>query len=506
MTRIMIIECMQEISSFNPLRCDYDAFHIEHGDELLMHRGKNTSIGGALDSFDGEPEIEVVPVFAARAGSDGLLSAHGWERLRNELISAAREHAGSVDGVYVSLHGAMGAEGELDPEGALLEELRSMVGPDIPVVISLDLHGILTERMIRNCNAIAIYHTYPHIDFADTGARAARLLTGRLAGGTRPVVARVVIPALVRGDELITKSGCYGTLIRECQRLERDGTALAAGIMIGNPFTDVPELCSQVIVMTDGNEASARREAERIAAEFWSLRHRMQAKLVSLERAIAQAATIDRPVSFTDAADATSSGATGDSNRILRALADAGYSKRVLAQIVDPRAAAAAHAVGVGGRIEVELGGSLDPDRFTPMPISARVRLLSDGQARLETMKLPLAAGPTAVLEWNNFTVVVMSRTVSLFDRAMYYANGLDPRDFDLIVVKSPHTERHMYDDWVEVNFNIDAPGATSADLRSLGHTICARPIYPLDDAVEFSPSAQIFHTGSRDAGRNAAQ
>ena len=108
-------------------------------------------------------------------------------------------------------------------------------------------------------------------------------------------------------------------------------------------------------------------------------------------------------------------------------------------------------------------------------------------------MKIGLDAGPTAVLTFDNFTVVVLSRTVSLFDRAMYYSNGLDPVDFDLIVVKSPHTEHHMYDVWVEKNFNVDAPGATSANLKSLGHTICARPIYPLDEDVTFEPQPVIY-------------
>jgi microcystin degradation protein MlrC len=108
-------------------------------------------------------------------------------------------------------------------------------------------------------------------------------------------------------------------------------------------------------------------------------------------------------------------------------------------------------------------------------------------------MKTGLDAGPTAVLTFDNFTVVVLSRTVSLFDRAMYYSNGLDPQDFDLIVVKSPHTEHHMYDGWVEKNFNIDAPGATSANLQTLGHTICARPMYPLDEIVEFIPTSSIY-------------
>ena len=108
-------------------------------------------------------------------------------------------------------------------------------------------------------------------------------------------------------------------------------------------------------------------------------------------------------------------------------------------------------------------------------------------------MKIGLDAGPTAVLTFDNFTVVVLSRTVSLFDRAMYYANGLNPQDFDLIVVKSPHTEYAMYDAWVEKNFNIDIPGATSANLPTLGHTLCARPIFPLDEGVTFAPNATLY-------------
>ncbi|WP_048649335.1 M81 family metallopeptidase [Nitratireductor soli] len=493
MPTVLIVECMQEISSFNPVPSEYENFEVERGEALLGHRGKNTAIGGALSVFEADAGIRLVPTIAARAGSAGLLSSQGWQQLSAELLDAVAARLDGVDGIYVSLHGAMGADGELDPEGHLLSEIRHMAGPSVPIVISLDLHGILTDRMIRQVDGMAIYHTYPHVDFADTGARAARLLLGLLSGGVAPTVARVVIPALVRGDELITRTGCYGDLIGECRRLEREGTALSAGIMIGNPFTDVPELCSQVIVVTDGDAAAAQREAERLAAEFWPMRHRMQGKLMPLDRAIAQARTIDGPVCFTDAADATSSGATGDSNAILHALRDKGYPKRVLAQIVDPEAAAAAHRAGVGARVEVTLGGAMDPARFTPMPVKAHIKLLSDGSGRLETMKLVLDAGPTAVLEYDNVTVVVMSRSVSLFDRAMYFANGLNPADFDLIVVKSPHTEYAMYDQWVEKNFNIDAPGATSADIRQLGHTICARPMFPLDDIADFAPKASLY-------------
>jgi microcystin degradation protein MlrC len=492
MPKILIFEMKQEISSFNPLTSGYENFHILEGEQLYRHRGLNTEFGGAFAVFDQHADIEIVPTILAAAGSAGILSAEGWKKLSTQVLDSIRAKIDEADAIYACLHGAMGAEGELDPEGHVLAEVRKMAG-DKPMVLSLDLHGICTDRMLKQIDGLVLYHTYPHVDFGDTGARAARLLLKLIAGGVKPTLARVVMPTLVRGDELITATGCYGDLIRECQRIERDGTALAAGIMIGNPFTDVPELCSQVLVTTDGDPETAKREAIRLAEEFWPQRFRMQGKLIPLDRAIAQAKTMKGPLIFTDAADATSSGATGDSNAIISALRDAGYKGKVLAQIVDPVAAAAAHKAGVGATIKVTLGGYHDKRRYKPMQVEAKVKLLSDGQARLETMKTPLDAGPTAVLTFGNFTVVVFSTSISLFDRAMYYANGCNPPDFDLIVVKSPHTEHHMFEAWAEKNFNIDAPGATSADLKSLGHTICARPMYPMEADTTFTPNAVIY-------------
>ena len=174
--RVLIAECMQEISSFNPLQSQYEDFRIETGEALLAGRGLNTAIGGALSVFDGRSDVSVVPTISARANSAGILSEQGWLRLLAEVLRAIVAHAGKVDALYISLHGAMGAVGEPDPEGLLLAEIRSAFGPDVPIVISLDLHGILTDRMLRQVDGLTAYKTYPHVDFADTGARAARLL------------------------------------------------------------------------------------------------------------------------------------------------------------------------------------------------------------------------------------------------------------------------------------------------------------------------------------------
>jgi microcystin degradation protein MlrC len=495
--KILLAECMQEISSFNPVLSEYGNFTVRRGQQLLAQRGQNSALAGAVSTFTARGDVSLAPAYGARAGSAGLLSQTGWARLADEILGAIAESARGIDGVYFSMHGAMGADGELDPEGYLLEQTRRIVGDRVPIVLSLDLHGVLTERMLRHIDGLTLYHTYPHVDFADTGARAATLLMTIVDRRLNPVIGRVVMPTLVRGDELITKSGCYGDIVREAQLLEREGRALAAGVMIGNPFTDVPELCSQVVIVAESDEELVRARAVRLSEAFWANRARMQGKLIPLDRAIAEARHMVGPVIFTDAADAPSSGASGDSNAILAALLEARYDRRVLLPIMDPPAVAAAIRAGIGATVSVPLGGALDT-RFTPVEITGIVDTLSRGRAVHETSGGEIDAGPTAVLVSGSYTIVVLTKPAGLFDRAVFFSHGRNPRDYDLIVVKSPHCEYHMFDEWAEKDFNIDAPGSTSANLRSLGHTICRRPMYPLDADVTFAPRPEIFHAVRR--------
>jgi microcystin degradation protein MlrC len=147
----------------------------------------------------------------------------------------------------------------------------------------------------------------------------------------------------------------------------------------------------------------------------------------------------------------------------------------------------------VGATIHTTIGGALDPARYEPIEVEAKVRSLSDGKFRSESFGWHWDSGNTAVLEAGNHTLVVGTRPVSLFDRSWFYANGQEPRHFNLVVVKSPHCEPQMFADWCAKLINVDAPGSTSANLQSLGHSICARPIFPLDAGVDFQPVADIF-------------
>ena len=501
--RILIGECKQEVSTFNPALSHRNDFVYSSGVEIIdFHAGIDSEIGGALEVFRAAG-VDVVGSYSARAiSSAGTLAEAAWDGIAADFLDGVERawSQGSFDGVYISLHGAMCAENEFDPEGYLLQETRRIVGDEIPIVCSFDLHGIVTDRMLTHIDAFTSYWTYPHNDFSSTGARAARLLLRIIQEDLDPVMALVRIPALVRGDELITATGVIKGRIDECKAFEEAG-GLSGAMFWGNPFTDVPELSSYAIMISNGDEQSAVDAALQSAENFWADRAAMQAPLVSIETAVKRAQELKDSVGGTvvlvDAADATSSGASGDSNAILRGLIEGGYDGNVLFPIVDEPAVEAAFAAGIGQTILVLLGGTVDPARFEPIEVTAYVRLLSDGRMTSESFGVEWYGGRTAVLEIGKMTVCVTSRAVPLLDRTPFYASGQDPKQFDCVIQKSPHARYEFFAEWATELIGVDAPGSTSANLPYLGHTVCARPMYPMETGTEFKPRVQIFRRQS---------
>ena len=464
MTRILVAVSKQEVSSFNPALSHKEDFQCASGPDVLdRQRGEQSELAGALEVFAARPDIQVVPAFNASAiSSAGVLAAADWHWLRAAFTAALRA-AGPVDAAYFALHGAMAAEGEDDPEGALLEAAQQILGDHLPLVISLDLHGILTERMLAQIDAHTVFHTYPHEDILDTGARAARLLLRILDEGLRPATALVTIPALVRGSELITKTGIFGRFIRQCEAIERSDGGLAAGMFIGNPFTDVPDLRSNAVV-TATDPAHAADAALRLAAAFWEVRHALHEDLTPLAEAVrcARSRDDDRHRRADGRRGRDEFGRLwGQQRGARRACLDGGYSGRALVQIIDPRAAAACFAARVGNTVRTAIGGFFDPARFPPLHLEGRVHLLAEGHFIAEYSGAETFSGPTAVLQVQNYTLVLGSRPVGLHDRSFFLAHGQDPRQFDLVVVKSPHCKPHMSDSCARL-INVDAPGAAT--------------------------------------------
>ena len=478
MPRILIGALFQETNDFHPNDTLYEDFNILRGDELFKDR--DGVVGGAVDIFSEREGLDIVPTYSATMGAGGTITHQCFERISSELLDALEKNKNSIDGVYLNLHGAMAAENEKDPEGFILQEVRRIVGHQVPVVASFDMHGTITRRMLSNMDGCSILHTYPHIDWYETGARAASVLL-RILDGADPVIASVYIPTMVRGDELKTATGVHGTFIRYIKRLEERDDVLAGGIMLGHPPTDCPEQGSRVILITDRNRSLAEKEALHIGQSFWNMRSHMQCVLHSVEDGIQIAAKSEGTVIFADAADATSSGAPGTSNAILKGFLKSDYDGKVLFPIRDDLAVEKAMEEGVGKVIVVPLGGTRDP-RFKPLDVTVTVEVLG----RHDDI-------PIAVLKCDNITIFVAASGPLLCDRWMYPAFGQDPKSFDIVVKKLPHTPDEWYDDWAERTLTIDVPGAASPNIQTLDHQFVTRPIYPLDPAMTFTPEVEVY-------------
>lgn len=495
--KVLLAQFEQETSHFNPQLTTRDRFDILEGQALIDNLADtNTYVAGGLDVLAAEG-IAVVPTLGVSSvTSGGPVPAADLDAMTAQMLAAIEANAADVDGAYIAFHGAMAGDREHDPEGRILQRVREILG-ERPIVTSFDLHGILTDRLVRDADIVVALHTYPHVDQRQTGQRAARNLVRLLRGGVQPVVARVKLPMLVRGDELITATGLLGQAIERCQQFEATPRGLSALVNIGNPFTDVPDLRTNIIVTSDGDAAAAGALASELAGFMWDHRQQLQADLTSLEAAIQIAVDTAGLTVFSDAADATSSGASGDSNWILKGLIDSGYAKRALLPLVDAPAAAEAFRRGVGSRFTVPLGGTVDDQRHTPVSCDVYVQSLHDGMFAQESGEIA-RAGKTAVLVCGSCTIMVTEFPVSIMGRRVFEARGLNPGDFDLVVCKSPNGFRTHYEAICERIVAVDCPGSTSANLRSLPYKNVNRPIFPLDDGV----TADIVVDIKGDAGR----
>ncbi len=482
--RVLIAEVKQETSTFNPMPTLYDEFRIYTGEAIFAaYRGTKTELSGAFDIFDQDGRIELVPTVAADCVSGGPIATPDLDRVLSEIEASVRERS-NIDAAYLCLHGAMAGADEGDPEGRLLQNVRAILG-NIPLVASLDLHCVLTDRMVEHADILVPYHTYPHTDHYETGQRAARNLLRLLNGEATPTVARVQLPMLVRGDELLTATGRFGEAIRMCQEVEASESGLAAGVIIGNAFTDVPALQSNVLITTNGDAAAAQQAAEEIGQFMWSNRELFQAQLTSLDESIRLANETDGLVVFSDAADATASGASGDSNAIFKGLVDAGFSKRALIPVVDHLIIDVAFGAGVGGSFNGMVGGTRDPGRFKQNQFFTKfyVKSLHDGKFTYEN-GTEGNGGRVAVVVVGSITLLVTERPVYVVGQRVFQDHGLNPTDYELVVVKSPNGFRTWYESIASLIVPVDVPGSTSANLKSLPFENCVRPIFPLDEDV----------------------
>jgi microcystin degradation protein MlrC len=510
-TAAPVVACAQvshETNVFSVVPTDFAAFSASHlllgGDIAPALRGSNTEIGGFLDGSTREG-FDLRPIVAVWATPSGLVTADALERLAAILESGVREllAEGPLWGVLLALHGSMVSETDPDGDAFLLERVRAVVGPRVPVVSTLDLHANISHRMVAAADVLIGYDTYPHVDMAERGQEACRLLGRLVRGEVHPVSALRKPPMLPTSQRMTTDRMPMRALMERAHAVEDDPRVLNVTVAGGFPPADVPEAGFGVLVTTDNDQALAEEMAEALARESWELRAGFLGGVTAWEDAISLMRTLDDPehgggpVVLVDIADNPWTGGPGDSAELVRCLLNNRVHGAAVALVRDPEIVAAAAAAGPGGAFEGLLGGKTDDLHGTPLPIQAYVRLLSDGRYVNDGPMLAGVAvdlGPTAVLRvvppgepgLPPVEVLVTTRAETPIDLNVFRAHGIEPTRRRVLGLKGKGHFRAAFEPIARRVILVEGPGITGADLSRLRFRHVRRPIWPLDEGVEY--------------------
>lgn len=478
--RVAFAGFLHETNTFAPVPATMDDF-IQGGGYIPMSRGPqlldnavdvNLGVAGGL-KYAREKRWEPLPVLWAGAIPSAPVAETAYEAIVEEIVSGIAA-LGPIDGLFLDLHGAMVASHIDDGEGELLARLRAVIGNDVPIACPLDLHGNITQRMF-NCSDVMVgFRTYPHIDMAETGYRAAAALD-MLMDAPRPWS-----KAIRRGDFLIpiawqcTDVQPARRLYREVAELE-DGQGVAStSLFTGFPAADFPECGPAVIAYgRDANQVAAA--ADTMIASLRSAEREFSGKAYSPQQgvrlAIELSRTASRPVIIADTQDNPGAGGTSDTTGMLAALVSEGAENAAIGCIVDPAAASAAHAAGEGKTIFLALGGRSGIPGDSPFEADFVVEKLSDGHAHATGPYYGgahMQMGPSACLRLNGTRIVVTSETAQMADRALYRMVGILPEEQAILVNKSSVHFRADFEPIAETILVCVAPGAMPLSPASL--------------------------------------
>jgi microcystin degradation protein MlrC len=481
MARIAIGGFQHETNTFSPHGADLDAFRtvsayprMPRGQALLAElRDLNIGIGGFITAALASGH-ELVPTLWAAAIPSARVTDEAFEHIANAIVADIAD-AAPIDAVYLCLHGAMVTQSYEDGEAELLDRVRAAVGPQIPVVVSLDLHSNTTPAMVECADGMVAYRTYPHVDMALTGERAFELLAYMLDTGTRPAKA-------------IRRTSFLIPLVSQCSMVEpaksiyegfADGSVpslsaqvLSASFTPGFPPADIAE-CGPTVLTYATTQAAADAAADRIIDEVNDARSRWGGELLAPDDAVTRAMTgyQGKPFVLADTQDNPGAGGSSDTIGLLESLIRMRAQDAVFACLYDPDAALAAHAAGVGASLQLRIGGASGGVGATQVEDEFVVEELGDG---LFVGTGPMALGneydfgPCARLRIGGVQIMVVSGRGQVLDKAILRHVGIEPGAQKILALKSSVHFRADFQTLAEEVLVVVAPGSNIADHRQL--------------------------------------
>jgi microcystin degradation protein MlrC len=477
MARIAIGGFQHETNTFAPSKADYAAFEagggwpgVQYGEPIFSAvEGANIPAEGAIQALRAAGHTLVGTAWAA-ANPSAHVTADAFERILKEMIQKLKS-AMPVDGVYLDLHGAMVAETFDDGEGEILRRVREAVGPRIPVAASLDLHANVTPVMARHADAMVAYRTYPHIDMAETGARAARLLDQMLRSGQR-------LTGDFRQLDYLTGISSQCSFIEPCKSIYEELNRLEArtGTMLsftpGFPMADFAD-CGMSVLGFGIDKKSVDRSVEQLRRIVADSEKDFAIELHPVDEAVQRARSRGKPgapVVLADTQDNPGAGGNGDTTGLLKALIEQRARDAVLGLLIDPASALLAHDAGPGATFAFNLGGKSGIVGDAPLKGEFTVERLGDGKF---TCTGPMyrgarmTLGPMAVLRSRaapGVRVVLASRKQQAGDQEMFRHVGIEPRRSRIVALKSSVHFRADFQPIAADVLVVKAPGPALAD------------------------------------------
>ena len=453
------------------------ADHLFFGEDVLESgRKENKQLAGFLKAIDrAGGQIRAVPVAHAKSMSGGPVEFEFYEEIKNLIIEGIAS-AGQVDGVYLSLHGAMGVDGIFDPEGEIIEAVRDLVGPDVPVAASFDLHANMTRRRVENADILVGYRTNPHRDHFSTGYRTGELLVRTISGEIEPVIAMNKLPLIKGGGINIDFLSPFRKIFRRMKRMERQDDVLSVSFFPVHLWIDEPEMGYTTIAITDGKAELAGQLADEIADMAWDVRDVPQPEVKTPSEAIeiARKKRLARKlgtVVFCDVSDAVGTGTPGENTWILDALLDDGCDLTSYLTIRDEEAAQEAWNYNVGERVNLTVGGKLDTIYNRPVDYSGEI-----------TFREETTYGKTVIVRHNGIHLIIAELPIASRTTSDFRDLGLSLWKADIVVVKNLFPFRYNYLLQNRKTVNVMTPGISNTDPFSLKFENIPRPVYPLDD------------------------
>ena len=478
---IAIAGFLHETNTFAPIKADWDDFLRAEGwpgltrGEPILERfpSMNIGIGGFIDEAR-LMDWRLSPIVWAGAVPSAHVTERAFENMVAIIIDGLRGLP-SFDAVYLDLHGAMVTEHLEDGEGELLRRVRAAIGDDIPVVASLDLHANTSELMLSEADGLVAYRTYPHVDMADTGRRAARFLYGILTLG-KPAKARRALPFLMPITGQCTMIQPMQGVFQRLAEIEqkRPGVRLLS-FTPGFPPADIWN-CGPVVTAYADSQADADAAVADLGeyilaheAEFVARMHTPDAAVIA-----AMQSNSHKPFVLADVQDNCGGGATSDTTGLLAAMVRNRARDCVLGVLVDPEAATAAHRAGIGADIDIAVGGKLFTGGDPPFRARFTVSGLSDGKfvctgPFYKGVRADL--GPCALLTVGGVSVVVSSNRMQAADKEMFRQIGVDPAKTRILGLKSSVHFRGDFTDIAEQILLVEAPGAFIDRPENLPYT-----------------------------------